>query len=184
MLNWCGKSGTQNSEFPGDYLPLKKKFQIEGALWVRLLNLVSETFLLSPAYEHPALWFHAIVLEYEVFPTIRDFSRGSYLSKTDILKLTQSENRNLLTLTKNPFKKEATKLLFDKAMTFAESKDRFRVQSYTPFVKARQASTNLISAKDAQVLTEGADGKIITSRQGRKKTDQSAKTVKSETIAV
>ena len=163
---------------------VKKQFESEGALWVRLLNLISETFLLSPAYEHPAMWFYAIVLEHEVFPATRDFSKSKVLSKTEIVRLAQSENHNLLTLSENPFKKEATKLLFDKAMPLAESKDRFRVQSYTPFVRARQASTSLISTKDYQSLSEGADGKIITSRQGRKKADQSAKKMKSTTVAV
>ena len=163
---------------------VKKQVDVDGALWASLLNLISETFLLSPAYDHPALWFYEIVLEHEVFPAMRDFSKVGVLSKTEIVKLTQNENHKLLTLSENPFKKEATKLLFEKAMTLAESKDRFRVQEYTPFVKARQASTSLINAKDYQSVAEGTDGKIITSRQGRKKADQTAEKVRSTTVAV
>jgi hypothetical protein len=142
---------------------MRPLLNLDGELWLCLLNLISETFLVYPAYKHPALWFNQILGEHEIFPTVRHFD-GERTGKAEILKLARSENHSLLTLESNLFHQEGTKLLFDCAMEIAEVSDRFRAQTYMPFVRARQKVVTY-AAQHSFARIKTADGFFKTSRQ-------------------
>lgn len=148
---------------------IKQGVYLEADLFVALLNLVSETFLLEPHYGHPALWFMNVVLELEILPTFPTTGKTEHTARV------RSQNKILLSpesLADNPFEQPATKLLLNKAIHHALQKDRFRTTSYTPFVRARMALTSFVAAHPLFMKDQQGSVKEVISRQGRRKKDE------------
>ena len=147
----------------------KRGVYLEADLFVALLNLVSETFLLEPHYGHPALWFMNVVLELEFSPTFPTTGKTEHTARV------RSQNKILLSpesLADNPFEQPATKLLLNKAIHHALQKDRFRTTSYTPFVRARMALTSFVAVHPLFMKDQQGSVKEVISRQGRRKKDE------------
>jgi len=152
---------------------IKQGVYLEADLFVALLNLISETFLLEPHYGHPALWFMNVVLELEFSPTFPTTNGAT--DKTTRMARVRSQNKILLSpesLADNPFEQSATKLLLNKAIHHALQKDRFRTTSYTPFVRARMALTSFVAAHPLFIKDQQGSVKEVISRQGRRKKDE------------
>jgi hypothetical protein len=139
-----------------------------GEFWHRTLLLIEKVFTVYPHFEHPAVWFAGVLFEREINGVLM----AGMTTKTNFLKKLRNQNAKLRVPddtghSENPFEKDCTKALIDEAFRLASSSDRFRNDTYMPWLRSRMALAS-VNDRHGQVFLE-AKGKFIQAKQGRKR---------------
>lgn len=136
-----------------------KLVKLEGLMLTKLLQLVSEVFLIAPSgYKHPATWWGLCCVEGCSMRRLKHSSEDWATTKKQSLREFEGITA-ALRKRENPFQLSHSRKLFDLAVTMAEAgtgstadKDSFYARGYKPFLDARAETAKYLRGKKVQII--------------------------------
>lgn len=142
----------------------KAVIKLHGEVTHSLLQLISRVFLRDPCdYSHPALWFGSVMFEAEAWGP--EVITGPETTASEYMEQYRRASQMLWTLEGNPFNRESTKLLFDRAVEMAVRYDNFAPQ-VRKYADARRKLTSYQTKHKTKVAFRNGLGSLTLRRQG------------------
>lgn len=135
----------------------KRLVKQEGLLLTKLLNLVSDVYLLRPYdYPHPVYWWIGCAMEGCSLRGLYGSNGGWPTSKTETVRGFESFTASLKAR-ENPFTLPNSERLFDTALEIADystgarqDEDEFYCRSLRPYIQARSDAAKVLRKKETK----------------------------------